>query len=274
MRKSEYLAARLTSDLNKDLYERDKHSVGSPGHQRAIVAAVAQCCGASQDESRHCAAETVRARTDGKGNRGAAGRAGNQPCAGRTSGRPCPDASSTARSISARRSDGTIWRPSCSRSRISIGSGSNLPSAPPTFRWSRRGQTVSVAAHGLAYRAVGKIVFISPMLDRETHSARVVAEIANPRRQLAAGLPGPLHGRDRGALRAAHRAGQRDPDRRQGPGRIRAHGGGIRKARRHAGTRRRPHQRGPRPAFAPAKRLRSPIRSRSRPNSSRTLAED
>jgi membrane fusion protein, heavy metal efflux system len=44
----------------------------------------------------------------------------------------------------------------------------------------REGQTVSVAAHGLAYRAVGKIVFISPMLDRDTHSARVVAEIANP----------------------------------------------------------------------------------------------
>jgi len=36
-----------------------------------------------------------------------------------------------------------------------------------------------VAAHGLAYRAIGKLVFISPMLDRETHSARVVAEIAN-----------------------------------------------------------------------------------------------
>ena len=39
---------------------------------------------------------------------------------------------------------------------------------------------MSVAAHGLAYRAIGTIVFISPMLDRETHSARVVAEIANP----------------------------------------------------------------------------------------------
>jgi cobalt-zinc-cadmium efflux system membrane fusion protein len=44
----------------------------------------------------------------------------------------------------------------------------------------REGRTVSVAAHGLAYRAIGKIVFISPMVDRETHSARVVAEIANP----------------------------------------------------------------------------------------------
>jgi membrane fusion protein, heavy metal efflux system len=44
----------------------------------------------------------------------------------------------------------------------------------------RDGQTVSVAAHGLSSRAVGSIVFISPMLDRDTHSARVVAEIANP----------------------------------------------------------------------------------------------
>jgi membrane fusion protein, heavy metal efflux system len=41
------------------------------------------------------------------------------------------------------------------------------------------GQTVSIAAHGLAKRTIGKIIFISPMLDRETHSARVVAEIAN-----------------------------------------------------------------------------------------------
>jgi cobalt-zinc-cadmium efflux system membrane fusion protein len=44
----------------------------------------------------------------------------------------------------------------------------------------REGQTVSVAAHGLSRRAAGRIVFISPMLDRDTHSARVVAEIANP----------------------------------------------------------------------------------------------
>jgi cobalt-zinc-cadmium efflux system membrane fusion protein len=42
------------------------------------------------------------------------------------------------------------------------------------------GQTVSIAAHGLPNRAVGKIVFVSPIVDRETHSARVVAEIANP----------------------------------------------------------------------------------------------
>ncbi len=42
------------------------------------------------------------------------------------------------------------------------------------------GQTVSIAAHGLAKRAVGKIIFVGPIVDKETHSARVVAEIANP----------------------------------------------------------------------------------------------
>ena len=56
----------------------------------------------------------------------------------------------------------------------------DLAVSPTDLPLVKEGQTVStVAAHGLAYRAVGKIVFISPMLDRETHSARVVAEIAN-----------------------------------------------------------------------------------------------
>ena len=55
-----------------------------------------------------------------------------------------------------------------------------LAVSPTDLPLVQEGQTVSVAAHGLAYRAIGKIVFISPMLDRETHSARVVAEIANP----------------------------------------------------------------------------------------------
>jgi membrane fusion protein, heavy metal efflux system len=55
-----------------------------------------------------------------------------------------------------------------------------LAVSPTDLPLVQEGQTVSVATHGLAYRAVGKIVFISPMVDRETHSARVVAEIANP----------------------------------------------------------------------------------------------
>jgi cobalt-zinc-cadmium efflux system membrane fusion protein len=55
-----------------------------------------------------------------------------------------------------------------------------LAVSPTNLPIVAEGQTVSVAAHGLSKRAVGKIVFISPMVEKETHSARVVAEIANP----------------------------------------------------------------------------------------------
>jgi membrane fusion protein, heavy metal efflux system len=55
-----------------------------------------------------------------------------------------------------------------------------LAVSPTDLPTIKEGQTVSVAAHGLSKRAVGTIVFISPMLDRDTHSARVVTEIANP----------------------------------------------------------------------------------------------
>jgi membrane fusion protein, heavy metal efflux system len=41
------------------------------------------------------------------------------------------------------------------------------------------GQAVSITARGVAQRANGKIVFISPLLDKESRSARVVSELAN-----------------------------------------------------------------------------------------------
>jgi membrane fusion protein, heavy metal efflux system len=56
----------------------------------------------------------------------------------------------------------------------------DLAVSPTDLPLVREGQTVTVAAHGLSYRAAGDLVFISPMLDKETHSARVVAEIGNP----------------------------------------------------------------------------------------------
>ena len=43
----------------------------------------------------------------------------------------------------------------------------------------RNGETVSVSARGGSEKADGKVVFISPMLDKETRSARVMAEIDN-----------------------------------------------------------------------------------------------
>ena len=43
----------------------------------------------------------------------------------------------------------------------------------------KEGQAVSIGTRGVAAKTVGKIVFISPMLDKETRSARVVVEIDN-----------------------------------------------------------------------------------------------
>ncbi len=43
----------------------------------------------------------------------------------------------------------------------------------------KEGQPVSIGARGLTEKAEGKIVFISPLLDKETRSARVMAEIGN-----------------------------------------------------------------------------------------------
>jgi cobalt-zinc-cadmium efflux system membrane fusion protein len=54
-----------------------------------------------------------------------------------------------------------------------------LAVSPADLPLVREGQSVSVSVRGITERAEGKIAFISPMLDKETRSARVVAEIAN-----------------------------------------------------------------------------------------------
>ena len=51
--------------------------------------------------------------------------------------------------------------------------------SPADLPFIREGQTVSVSARGIAEEAEGKIVFISPMLDKETRSALVAVEIDN-----------------------------------------------------------------------------------------------
>ena len=50
---------------------------------------------------------------------------------------------------------------------------------PRDLPMARQGQTVLVTGEGEA-RTEGKVVFLSPVLDAETRSARAVAEIANP----------------------------------------------------------------------------------------------
>jgi len=44
----------------------------------------------------------------------------------------------------------------------------------------KEGQRVHVTARGLPRTAIGKIVFVSPLVDKDTRTARVVAEIDNP----------------------------------------------------------------------------------------------
>lgn len=55
----------------------------------------------------------------------------------------------------------------------------DLSVSPSDLALVKEGQAVTIAARSLAETAEGRIVFISPMLDKETRAARVVAEIAN-----------------------------------------------------------------------------------------------
>jgi cobalt-zinc-cadmium efflux system membrane fusion protein len=54
-----------------------------------------------------------------------------------------------------------------------------LAISPADLPAIREGQPVSISARAITEKVDGKIVFISPLLDKETRSARVVAEIAN-----------------------------------------------------------------------------------------------
>jgi len=54
-----------------------------------------------------------------------------------------------------------------------------LAISPADLPAIKEGQPVSISTRAVAEKAEGKIVFISPLLDKETRSARVVAEIAN-----------------------------------------------------------------------------------------------
>ncbi len=54
-----------------------------------------------------------------------------------------------------------------------------LAVSPADLPAIREGQHVTITARGKAGNAEGRIVFISPLLDKDTRSARVVAEIAN-----------------------------------------------------------------------------------------------
>jgi len=177
--KSEYLAARLASDLNKDLYDRDKilwdrhviaeqivlRSRNAAAQARTNLDIARQKLFAIGLTEKEIAALPEQPET------GLRRQEVRAPMSGRVVDRKVDLGAAVGRD-----SLETELFTIADLDRVWV----ELAVGPSDLPLVREGQTVSVAAHGLAYRAVGKIVFISPMVDRETHSARVVAEIANP----------------------------------------------------------------------------------------------
>jgi membrane fusion protein, heavy metal efflux system len=176
--KSEYLAARLTSDLAKDLYNRDKdlwdrrvtseqlllRSRNAVAQARMNLDIARQKLFAIGLTDREIAAlpeqpEIALRRQEVRA-----------PMAGRVVDRKVDLGAAVGRDNLE-----TELFTIADLDRFWV----DLAVSPTDLPLVGEGQVVTVAAHGLANRAVGKIVFISPMLDREAHSARVVAEIAN-----------------------------------------------------------------------------------------------
>jgi membrane fusion protein, heavy metal efflux system len=176
--KSEYLAARLTSELQKDLYERDKilwerrvtseqlllksRSAAAQANMKLDIArqklfalglAGTEIAGLPNEPEALLRRQEVRSPITGrvverKGERGMA--------VGR-------DNLETELFVVADLD--RVWV--------------DLAISPADLPVIREGQTVSITAQGVSERAEGKIIFIGPMLDKESRSARAVVEIAN-----------------------------------------------------------------------------------------------
>src|ERR1700719_1462299 len=177
--KSEYLAARLNSDLQKNLYERDKILWDRHVMAEQLVL-----------KSRGAAAQAKVNLDIARQKLFALGLTENELTA-------LPDEPETAlrrqevrAPISGRVVDrkvdlgAAVGRDNLETELFTVADLDRvwveLAVGPTNLQAVAEGQTVSIAAHGLSKRAVGKIVFISPIVDRDTHSARVVVEIANP----------------------------------------------------------------------------------------------
>jgi membrane fusion protein, heavy metal efflux system len=177
--KSEYLAARLNNDLQRNLYERDKilwdrHVIAEQIVLRSEGAAVQAKINLDIARQKLFAlgvTEKELAALPDEPETSLRRQEVRAPISGRVVDRKVDLGAAVGRDnleteLFTVADLDRVW--------IELAVGpTNLPAVA-------EGQTVSVVAHGLAKRAVGKIVFISPIVERETHSARVVAEIANP----------------------------------------------------------------------------------------------
>jgi cobalt-zinc-cadmium efflux system membrane fusion protein len=178
--KSEYLAARLTNDLQQDLFERDKalwdkkisneqqflRSRNQAAHSQmrldiarqklfALGLTEAEIVGLPKEPEAFLRRQEVRA-----------------PIAGRVVERKVELGMAVGRDnleteLFVVADLDVAWV--------------ELAVSPSDLARIKDGQTVSITPSGGSEEAAGKIVFISPMLDKETRSARVVAEIDNRR---------------------------------------------------------------------------------------------
>jgi membrane fusion protein, heavy metal efflux system len=177
--KSEYLAARLNDDLLRNLYERDKilwdrHVIAEQivlRSQGAAAQAKTNLDIARQKLFALGVTETEVATLPNEPETGLRRQEVRAPISGRVVERKVDLGAAVGRD-SLESELFTV----ADLDRVWV----ELAVGPTDLPRIAEGQTVSIAAHGLPKRAVGKIVFVGPILDKETHSARVVAQIANP----------------------------------------------------------------------------------------------
>jgi len=176
--KSEYLAARLTNDLQQDLFERDKalwekkisteqqflRSRNQAAHARmrndiarqklfALGLTEPEIAGLPNEPEAFLRRQEVRS-----------------PIAGRVVERKVELGVAVGRDnleteLFAIADLDLVWV--------------DLAVSPADLPLIKEGQPVSITVRGIPARAEGKIAFISPVLDKESRSVRVVAELAN-----------------------------------------------------------------------------------------------
>jgi len=176
--KSEYLAARLANDLQQDLMTRDK----SLWEGRAVPEL-------QYIRSRNAAAQTTMRLSIARQKLLALGVRDHEIAALPQA----PDASLRSQNVRAPISGRVAER------RVELGTAvgrDNLETdlfvlvdlsrvwvelsvASTDLPLIREGQQVNISARGLSETTIGKIVFVSPLVDKETRTARVVAEIEN-----------------------------------------------------------------------------------------------
>jgi len=107
-----------------------------------------------------------------------------------------------------------------------------LSVSSPDLPMIREGQSVAVTLRGFPDATTGKIVFVSPLLDKDTRTARVVAAIENADGRWRPGsfITAAIAIDERAA--PVRRAFQCHPDRPGPQGRVRPHQGRVREARR------------------------------------------